>query len=118
MYVRGYLQGNENGRVVTIVNFVPKCHFSFNFQIKILILECRWSSFFIFFIWKGILQGSLLKKKNKKNMDKKLDTPSTLRHGLRDQNQICTRLGRDVSQLSIDASFFKFTLTRTWQKQT
>jgi hypothetical protein len=41
-------------------------------------------------------------------MDKKLDTPSTLRHGLRDQNHFCTRLRRDVSQL---ASFFKFPFT-------
>ena len=39
-------------------------------------------------------------------------------HGLRDQIHICTRLRRDVSQLSINASFFKFPLTRTWQKQT
>ena len=42
------------------INVAPKCHFPFNFQIKILILECWWPSFFIFFIWKGILQGSLL----------------------------------------------------------
>ena len=32
-------------------------------------------------------------------------------HGLRDQIHICTRLRRDVSQLSINASFFKFPLT-------
>ena len=32
-------------------------------------------------------------------MDKKLDTPSTIRHGLRDQYHFCTRLRRDVSQL-------------------
>jgi hypothetical protein len=44
-------------------------------------------------------------------MDTKLDTPSTLRHGLRDQNYFCTRLRRDVSQVSINASFFKFPLT-------
>ena len=37
-------------------------------------------------------------------MDKKLDTPSTLRHGLRDQSHFCTRLIRDVSQLSINVS--------------
>ena len=43
-------------------------------------------------------------------MDKKLDTPSTLRHGLRDQNYFCTRLRRDVSQLSINASFFKISI--------
>jgi hypothetical protein len=30
---------------------------------------------------------------------------------VRDQNHICTRLRRDVSQLSINASFFKFPLT-------
>jgi len=36
---------------------------------------------------------------------------SSLRHGLRDQNHFCTRLRRDVSQLSINASFFKFPLT-------
>ena len=32
---------------------------------------------FYLFIWKGILQGSSLKKNNK-SMDTKLDTPSTL----------------------------------------
>ena len=63
---------------------------------------------FYLIIWKGILQGSLLKKK--KSMDKKLDTPSTLRHGLRDQNHFCTRLRRDVSQLSINASFFQISI--------
>ena len=26
MYVRGYLQGSENGRVVTIDFTVPSCH--------------------------------------------------------------------------------------------
>jgi hypothetical protein len=36
---------------------------------------------------------------------------SPLRHGLRDQNHFCTRLRRDVSQLSINASFFKLPLT-------
>ena len=34
-------------------------------------------------------------------------------HGLRDQIHICTRLRRDVSQLSINASFFKLPLTRS-----
>jgi hypothetical protein len=34
-------------------------------------------------------------------MDKKLDTTSTLRNGLRDQNHFCTRLRRDDLQLSI-----------------
>ena len=34
-----------------------------------------------------------------------------LMHGLRDQNHFCTRLRRDVSQLSINASFFKLPLT-------
>jgi hypothetical protein len=60
------------------------------------------------------LEGHITRKftlKNKKSMDNKLDTPSTLRHGLRDQNHFCTRLRRDVSQLSINASFFKFPLT-------
>ena len=36
---------------------------------------------------------------------------SSLRHGLRDQNYICARLRRNVSQLSINASFFKLPLT-------
>ena len=35
----------------------------------------------------------------------------SLRHGLRDQNHFCTRQRRDVSQLSINASFFKSPLT-------
>jgi hypothetical protein len=34
-------------------------------------------------------------------------------NGVRDQNHFCTRLRRDVSQLSINASFFKFPLTQT-----
>jgi hypothetical protein len=57
-------------------------------------------------------------KNQKKSMDKKLDTPSTLGHGLRVTKVTFARLIRDVSQLSINASFFKFPLTRTWQKQT
>ena len=42
-------------------------------------------------------------------MDKKLETPIYLK--VRDQNDFCTRLRRDVSQLSSNASFFKFLLT-------
>ena len=48
------------------------------------------------------LEGHITRKftlKKKKSMDKKLDTPSTIRHGLCDQNHFCTRLRRDVSQL-------------------
>ena len=42
-------------------------------------------------------------------MDKKLDNPIDLK--VRDQNHFCTRPRRDVPQLSINASFFKFPLT-------
>ena len=73
--------------------------------------------FYFFYLEGHITRKFTLKNKNK-SMDKKLDTPSTLRHDLRDQNHFYTRLRRDVSQLSINASFFKFSLTRTWQKQT
>jgi hypothetical protein len=73
--------------------------------------------FYLFYLEGHITKKFTLKNK-KKSMDKKLDTPSTLRHGLRDQIHICTRLRRDVSRLSINASFFKFLFTSTWQKQT
>jgi hypothetical protein len=61
-------------------------HFPFNFQIKILILECRWPSFFYLFYLEGIFPMRFTLRNKKKSMDKKLDTPSTLRHGLRDQS--------------------------------
>ena len=41
-------------------------------------------------------------------MDKKLDNPIDLK--VRDQNHFCTRLRRDVSQLSINASFFQISI--------
>ena len=67
--------------------------------------------FYLFYLEGHITRKFTLKTK-KKSMDKKLDTPSTgLRHGLRDQHHFCTRLRRDVSHLSINASFFKFPLT-------
>ena len=55
-------QINASNNVFSFIVYkcAPKCHFPFNFQIKILILECQRPSFFIFFIWKGIVQGSLL----------------------------------------------------------
>ena len=65
--------------------------------------------FYFFYLEGHITRKFTLKKK--KSMDNKLDTPSTLRHGLRDQNHFSTHLRRDVSQLSINASFFKFPLT-------
>ena len=66
--------GRENGWMVSIdmfirlmhpitffpslsINVAPKCHFPFNFQIKILILECWWPSFFIFFYLEGHITG-------------------------------------------------------------
>ena len=65
------------------INVAPKCHFPFNFQIKIFILE-------------GHISRKFTLKNQKKSMDKKLNTPSTW-HGLRDQNHFCTRLRRDVN---------------------
>ena len=47
--------------------------------------------FYLFYLEGHITKKFTLKNK-KKSMDKKLDTPSTLRHGLRDQIHICTRL--------------------------
>jgi hypothetical protein len=66
---------------------------------------------FLSFYLEGHIARKFTLKKNKKSMDKKLDTLSTLRRSLRDQKHFCTRLRRDVSQLSINASFFKFPLT-------
>jgi hypothetical protein len=61
--------------------------------------------------WHGPhITRKLTLKNKKKSMDKKLVTPFTLRHGLRDQNHFCTRLRRDVSQLSINASFFQISI--------
>jgi hypothetical protein len=65
--------------------------------------------FYLFYLEGHITKKFTLKNK-KKSMDKKLDTPSTLRYGLRDQNHFCTRLRRDVSQLSINASFFQISI--------
>ena len=65
------------------INVAPKCHFPFNFQINFCILE-------------GHITRKFTLKNQKKSMDKKLDTPSTW-HGLRDQDNFCTRLRRDVN---------------------
>ena len=67
--------------------------------------------FYFFYLEGHITRKFTLKKK--KSMDNKLDTPSTLRHGLRDQNHFSTRLRRDVSQLSINASFFQISINRS-----
>ena len=65
--------------------------------------------FYLFYL-EGHITRKLTLKNPKKYIDKKLDTPSTLRHGLRDQNHFCTRLRCDVSQLSINASFFQISI--------
>ena len=65
--------------------------------------------FYLFYL-EGHITRKLTLKNKKKSLDTKLDTPSTLRHGLRDQIHICTRLRRDVSQLSINASFFQISI--------
>jgi hypothetical protein len=60
--------------------------------------------FYLFYLEGHITKKFTLKNK-KKSMDKKLDTPSTLRHGLRDQIHICTRLRRDVSRYRLTLPF-------------
>ena len=65
--------------------------------------------FYLFYL-EGHITRKLTLKNKKKSMGKKLVTPFTLRHGLRDQNHFCTRLRRDVWQLSINASFFQISI--------
>jgi hypothetical protein len=66
---------SDRWRMCTISYSIP--NFPFNFQIKILILECRWPSFFIFFYLEGHITRKFTLKNKKKSMDKKFDTPST-----------------------------------------
>ena len=93
---------------IVYINFAPKCHFPCNFQIKILGLECRWLSFFIFLFGRAYYKEVYFKKE-KTNYGKENRHPIYLK--VRDQNHFCTRLRRDLSQLSINPSFFKFPLT-------
>ena len=81
---------------IVYINFAPKCHFPFNFQIKILSLECRWPSFFIFLFGRAYYKEAYFKKKNKKIYGWKIRHSIYLK--VRDQNHFCTRLRRDVSQ--------------------
>ena len=82
------------------INVAPKCHFPFNFQIKILILE------------RHITRNFTLKNK-KKSMDKRhpiyIKTWPTWPKSLLHTSETW-RL-----QLPINPSFLKFPLTRTWQ---
>ena len=83
---------------IDYINFVPKCHFPFKFP-----------SFFIFLFGRTYYKEVYYKKKNKKSMDKKLDTSSTLRY----VTKITFAHVWDVTSRNyrLTLPFFKFTLT-------
>ena len=97
---------------IVYINFAPKCHFSCNFQIKILSLECRWPSFFIFLFGRAYYKEVYFKKNIKKIYGKKIRHPIYLKAWPTwPKSLLHTSETWRLAILSINASFFKFPLT-------